>query len=93
MTDKQLFIDKYNERNDEFSIVSYNDKIQQFSVRHIGHDYKIDFYEFIFNPKYKVLEVFGKYPERFMNYDRKSYGMKQPKQIIKYIASQLKGKE
>ena len=70
-------VDYYNGKQDEWKIL----KIIDVNYKIIFRDsiYPTGFYEWLFNPKYKVFEVFVK--------DNVQIGLfrKQPKEIIKYL--------
>ncbi len=88
-------IEYYNKNQDEFHIISYNKKIKVFKILYFGHEYKIDSYEFIFNPKYKVFEVFGINDMKTVLAFRKkgawNLTARQPKEIIKYLSDNKGG--
>jgi hypothetical protein len=55
----------------------------------------IGFYEWLFNPKYKVFEVFKVSPKYFMGFIQHKgiwhMGVKQPQEILTYLKNQTKG--
>jgi hypothetical protein len=86
MKDLQRLADIYNERQDEYKVKSINAQNSGLVVFEYGR--YIGFYEFIFNPKYGVFEMFDIYENGLFDYNgfsHKLFNVKQPLEIVKYI--------
>ncbi len=108
MSNQDRIIKKYNEGQDIIKVKSINiefrgdeyiyfqklknDKIPKNHKALLDHE-SIGFYEFIFNPKYKVFEVFIIQLSDVLDYNGLSgriLGTKKPAKIIDYLA-EVKG--
>lgn len=98
MTNQDRIIKKYNAGQDDWLLVCINKKdinslIDDWQVRieaiginamyDIKEVHTVYFYEWLFNPKYKVFEVFKSVLNFF---ETKTFEIKQPEQIIEYLA-------
>lgn len=102
----QDIIKYYNKNQDEWWTTDYNDDYQMYVEEYddnqgcclnSGDKYWIGFYEWLFNPKYKVFEIFkvktGSVMEAvILSYDQgdKVYAVPE---ILEYLYKQIKPKE